>query len=68
MTEPTQIPKQLDTLPEPARAKATEIFRTLLKEGLSEADALEQAHQQAESWVAERVQTTSADERPERNA
>lgn len=68
MTETTQIPKQLDDLPEPARAKAAEIFQTLLKDGLSEADALEQAHQQAESWVAERVQTTSADETSERNA
>jgi uncharacterized protein YdaT len=50
------------------RAKAVEIFQTLLKEGIGEADAIEQAHQQAESWVAERVQTTSADETPERNA
>lgn len=68
MTQRTQIPTQLDDLPEPARAKAVEIFQTLLKEGIGEADAIEQAHQQAESWVAERVQTTSADETPERNA
>ena len=60
MTQTLQIPSQFDDLPEPARTKAFEVFRSLLAEGIDEPAALEQASEQAQNWITERGPSTEA--------
>lgn len=55
MTTPVQIPSEFDDLPEPGRSKAFELLKELLESGADEATAIEQAREQARSWIAERV-------------
>jgi uncharacterized protein YdaT len=58
MTEETQIPAEFEQLPEPARSKAFEFLQELLDAGEGKRDAVEQAIQRAQHWIAERVKPT----------
>lgn len=57
MTTAERIPPEFDVLLEPARSKAFEFFQELLDHGSNESDAIEQAIDRAQSWVAERAKS-----------
>jgi hypothetical protein len=52
---PQKIPAEFDDLPEPNRSKAYEFFKELMEAGSDEREALQQAHDRALSWAAERM-------------
>jgi len=58
---PQKIPAEFDDLPEPSRSKAFEFYKELLEGGADEREAMQQAHDRALNWAAER--TRPGDER-----
>lgn len=59
MSPSAEMPNEFDDLPEPARSKALEFFQELIASGSNKSDALSEARERAQHWIAERVRPAS---------